>query len=302
MPRAHLPVHPTTSTTDTRRRRQLGYFFAGTFGLTWGLAALAGLAPGVIRTLTGSEFSTSNPVYYLAVSSPSVVGVAMIASSTGAAGLRELASRVFRWRVHPAYYAVVLLGWPAMDVLARVVQQTVGGSRTTSSGDDLWSLLLDGTPPTPVGLWYLAPVFLLATLALDAGPVGEEIGWKGYALPRLLAGRRGPLAGALVLGLVWGLWHAPAFLISGTAQKDQGMGFAWLLLGTVASSVIMTWLYRRTGGSILVSGILVHLMTNSTVARLWAIDLVFLVPAVLAAVALHRGRAGRTPRGPARHR
>ena len=281
-------IHESVPTATDHRPGDLRIFFAATFALTWGLAAVALFAPDAIVMVTGRQFDTTNPVYFVAVYSPTIVGIAMIATRSGFAGLGELASRVFRWRVHPGFYALVLGGWLGMDVLARLLQLAVSGESTTSSGLPLWSLLLNGTPPTPIEVWFAAPLFLVATLVLDAGPVGEEVGWKGYALPRLLDSRRGPLFAAVVFGVVWGVWHAPAFLVSGTTQSESGMGFVWLLLGTVFTSLIMTWLYRRTNGSILVSGILVHLMNNSVASQLWAIVLVLAMPATLAGVSLYR--------------
>lgn len=277
--------------TTNQRLRDLTVFFAATFGLTWGLAAIALFAPEVILLVTGSPLSATNPLFFLATYSPSVVGIIMIAARSGFAGLGELATRLFHWRVHPGYYALIFGGMLAADVLARVLQSAVAGETTTSGGLPLWSLLLNGIPPTPLEFWFAAPLFLLATLVLNPGPL-EEIGWKGYALPRIIDRPRGPLLGAVLFGLIWGLWHAPAFAISGTAQHDLGISFVWLMLGTVNLSVIMTWLYRRTSGSILVSGILVHLMANSRVSDIWAYDLVLLVPAALAGISLYR--AGKT--------
>lgn len=277
---------PAPAATD-HRPRDLPIFFIATFALTWGLAAVALFAPDAIVTLTGRAFDTANPVYFVAVYSPTIVGIAMIASRKGFAGLGELATRVFRWRVHPGFYVLVLGGWLGADALARLVQIVVSGEPTTSSGSPLWSLLLNGTPSTPIEYWYAAPLFLVATLVLDAGPVGEEIGWKGYALPRLLDSKRGPLFAAIAFGVIWGVWHAPAFFVSGTAQSEQGMGFVWLFLGTTFTSVIMTWLYKRTNGSILVSGILVHMMNNSVAAQLWAFVVVLSVPAALAGISLY---------------
>jgi uncharacterized protein len=285
-----LDTAPPIPTTPDRRRRDLVQFFAGTFGLTWGLAAVAIAAPDAIVAVTGSAFSTTNPAYYLAVYAPSVIAVVLIATQSGRSGLRELASRVFRWRVRPGYYVLVVLGLPALDMLARLVQAAVLGDPLTSSGEPLWSLLFGGVVSTPMGLWFAAPLFLLATLVLDAGPIGEEIGWKGYALPRMIGGARGPLTGAVLFGVIWGVWHAPAFLVAGTFQHDMGMNLAVLVLGSICLSLIMTWLYRRTHGSILVSGILVHLFINSTVSRLSAYTIVLAVPAIACAVALHRGR------------
>jgi uncharacterized protein len=80
------------------------------------------------------------------------------------------------------------------------------------------------------------------TLVTDPGPLGEEFGWRGFALPFLL-GRRPPLAAALILGLVWAFWHLPTFLIP-TLHQSQ-LSFPVFVLNSMALSVIMTWL---TGG------------------------------------------------------
>ncbi|WP_375425793.1 lysostaphin resistance A-like protein [uncultured Friedmanniella sp.] len=275
------------------RRHDLSWFFGLTFGLTWGVAALVLLARPQVEAVTG-EFGTSSPLYYLAVYAPSLSAVVLTAVRTGRSGLEELASRLLRRRVSPGWYALVLLAWPFADLLARLLEEIV-------TERPLGPLLLSGIPPTPLHSWYLAPAMLLATLLLDAGPLGEELGWRGYALPRLVRGRLGRLGSAAVLGLVWGAWHLPAFLISGTFQHDERMGVLWLILGTVLSSLIMTWLYLRTGGNILLAGILVHLMNNSTVSSLWAFDLVMTLPALVAAVALlRRDRSDRADRR-ARH-
>lgn len=269
-----------------RRPGDLGWFFGLSFGLTWGIAAALLLARDRVEAAVG-PFSTTNPLYVLAVYAPSLTGVVLTAVRSGRPGLRELGCRLLRRGVRGRWFALVLLGWPLADLVARLLQWGL-------TGEPLQPLLLDGTPPTTLSDWYLAPALLEATLLLDAGPLGEELGWRGYALPRLLPGRSGRLGAAVLLGLVWGLWHLPAFWISGTHQHDDGAGIFWLVLGTVASSVIMTWLYLRTGGSILVAGILVHLMNNSAVADLWAFDLVMLVPATIAGVALLQAdRRGR---------
>jgi len=86
--------------------------------------------------------------------------------------------------------------------------------------------------------------------------------------------------------VIWGVWHLPAFFVAGTFQHDAGMGIFWLILGTTLSSVVMTWLYRRTRGDVLASGLLVHLMNNSMSAQLPFIDLVYAPLAIVAAVAL----------------
>lgn len=98
----------------------------------------------------------------------------------------------------------------------------------------------------------------VSMLVTDTGPLGEEFGWRGFALPFLLR-RRPPLAAALILGVVWAFWHLPTFFIPTLSQSR--VSFLVFLPNSIALSVIMTWLYRRTGGDLLLM-ILVHLMAN----------------------------------------
>ena len=108
------------------------------------------------------------------------------------------------------------------------------------------------------GLWRVM-LAVLASFLADPGPLGEELGWRGFALPRLLEGRNA-LSAAVVLGIIWGVWHLPAFLIAGTPQSN--MSFPILLIGAVALSVLMTWAFNGTRGSVLVA-ILIHWTFNT---------------------------------------
>ena len=94
-------------------------------------------------------------------------------------------------------------------------------------------------------------------LALFIGPI-EEIGWRGLALP-LLQRHLAPIWSALLLGVIWALWHVPAFLLSGTPQSSWS--FPAFFLGVVAISVIMTPMFNAAAGSLLVM-VLFHFQTN----------------------------------------
>lgn len=106
------------------------------------------------------------------------------------------------------------------------------------------------------------PVLLFTTpqIVTNAGPLGEELGWRCYALPRLLL-LTTPLRASLILGAVWSLWHVPAFFIGGLMAPTLD-GFVWWCAGTVALTIVMTWLYVRTNGNGLVAGVIPHFVMN----------------------------------------
>jgi len=91
---------------------------------------------------------------------------------------------------------------------------------------------------------------------LILGPLSEEIGWRGYALGRLQT-RWNALTSSLIVGLVWGLWHLPLFMIAGTSMHELGLPFIGFLVGFMAISILYTWLYNNTKQS-LWSAILLH--------------------------------------------
>jgi membrane protease YdiL (CAAX protease family) len=91
---------------------------------------------------------------------------------------------------------------------------------------------------------------------LIIGPLSEEIGWRGYALGRLQT-RWNALTSSLIVGLVWGSWHLPLFMMVGTSQHELGIPFMPFLIELTASSILYTWLYNNTKQS-LWSAILLH--------------------------------------------
>jgi len=102
----------------------------------------------------------------------------------------------------------------------------------------------------------MLPVLLLILSCTDG--LGEELAWRGYALPRLLA-RHTALAASLILGVVWALWHLPLLWTAGI--QDQQLPLWLLLLDVPAKSVLFTWVFLRTRGSVLIA-VLLHGSTN----------------------------------------
>jgi membrane protease YdiL (CAAX protease family) len=107
--------------------------------------------------------------------------------------------------------------------------------------------------------WYLAVPAFAQILVL--GVLGEELGWRGYALPRLERAL-GTLGASLVIGTVWGIWHLPLWWLDGDFHAQ--IPFALFVAQDVALSVVMTWLFIRTGGSVLLVA-LFHAASNLTI-------------------------------------
>ena len=92
------------------------------------------------------------------------------------------------------------------------------------------------------------------------GPLGEELGWRGFLLPRVLQ-RTNATAAGLIVGAIWMLWHVPAFLISGLPQS--GLAFPLFVVAGIALSVVVTWLFVNARQSVLVAGIIPHAFANA---------------------------------------
>jgi membrane protease YdiL (CAAX protease family) len=228
-----------------RDRRELIVFFCLTFAITWGIGLMALLFPVQLREIFG-DFSEGNPLFFLAVFSPTLSACLLTALIEGRNGLKKLVSSLGRWRFHISYYVFILLGIPALGYLAVLL----GGG-----GNEL-----------DLGKWYLFLPLLFCQVFTDPGPLGEELGWRGFALPRLLR-LHPPIKTSLILGVIWGLWHLPAFYVSGLPQ--EGASFLFFFLGAIVLSFLSTYLYIRTRGSVLITALL-HLTTNFSLSVIGA--------------------------------
>jgi membrane protease YdiL (CAAX protease family) len=215
--------------------KPLYVYYALAFGITWGAGGL-GLLVGLYDP--NLAFSSSSPLCYLAGYGPSIAGLIMVGRLEGLAGLKRLLARALPTMAGLPWYLAVIAGFVAVNLAA---------GRAVDPG------ILARLPRWDHFLWMLP-----FTLVTDTGPIGEEFGWRGFALPFLLR-RRTPFAAAVILGAVWAFWHLPAFFIPTLTQYQ--LSFFVFAPNSIALSVITTWLYRRTGGDMLLM-ILAHLMAN----------------------------------------
>ena len=173
---------------------------------------------------------------------PSLAAALVVLNSGGRAGLRAWLGRCLQWRIGWGWVALALLLPAALTGLAAALHVALGGS----------------IPPSPaVGHTLMTAANFFLVFALG-GPLGEEFGWRGYAQPTLQEFLDWRLA-SLGLGLVWGLWHLPLFLITGTSQAHIPLGL--FLLSGVAMSVVFAWLVNRCAGSV-VAALLLHTGIN----------------------------------------
>lgn len=213
--------------TTAQPSRALGYFLAGTFGwawLLWGYWVFA-MPPGGLQV--SPAFILCAVVGGLA---PSLSALAVSYATGGTDAVVRLLKPLARWQVGWRTAIVVLLLVPAATAASVVLQAIFVGP-------------LKWADPAILAMALIWPVM---------AALGEELGWRGFLMPRLAL--RWPLpAAALVTGLVWGLWHLPADYV---ALKGYGGWFvaAFLLNGPIvltAHAVIMAWIWKKTGGSTL---------------------------------------------------
>ena len=231
-------MNPSSPRPSNRGRTALVGYFLATFAFTW-TAWLAPAALGAPRD-TGL-LALGGPVFLLGVFAPAFVALAFTASSEGRAGVTRLLARIGRWHVGARFYLFAISYMAATKLIAALVHRIAIGE---------WPRFGDASLPLMLG------AILVSTLV----QAGEEVGWRGYALPRL-AMHLGLGGASIVLGVIWALWHLPLFFLPGSGS--DGQSFPIYLLHVTALSVAMCWLYWKTEGSLLLV-MLMHASVNNT--------------------------------------
>jgi CAAX protease family protein len=218
-------------------RHPLVFFFTLTCLLTWGWDMLSwALALGPPRILN-----------IVSASAPTVVAFLILASTSGKPGVLRLLRRYVRWRVGVQWYLVAVIGVAVLIFLSMAV---VPGVLAEFVAPD-WSFVP----------FYLSS-FVFVLFLPPGGPLLEEGGWRGFALPRLQR-LHGPLVGTLILGALWSVWHLTLFFgpIAGSNPDASfvsvGIAFALFTIGEIGLSVIITWILNNCRGSVLMA-ILAH--------------------------------------------
>jgi membrane protease YdiL (CAAX protease family) len=229
-------------------------YFALAFAISWGGMLLiiggVGAIPG-----TAEETTKLFPaVYLVTVAGPSLAGLLLTGLTGGWTAFRELGSRLLKWRVGARWYAVALLTTP-LTVMATLL------SLSLISPEFLPGFLTTSVKASLLQFGFVASVGLLTGLL-------EELGWTGFAIPRLL-GRHGVLATGLFVGLLWGAWHFLSNIWgSGTSS---GVPLALFMPAILFSflppyRMLMVWVYERT------ENLLVAILMHASLVAFWIIS------------------------------
>jgi CAAX protease family protein len=230
--------------------------YAGAW-LTWlpivlsedGAGVLPFSSPLTRPSLGGGSFLQIAGVF----AGPALAGFIMTGATEGRAGVGRLLRRFVLWRVALRWYLLVLIGPAVVVALGTIV---LPGATTSFRA-------LDSIVPDPMSV--LTYLVMFALVLVLGGPLGEEPGWRGFALPRL-QGLHGPLLGSLILGSLWAFWHLPlnfipswgvGFLASGGGARLIVLSIVIGLVNTVAFTIVLTWVFNNTFGSLLMV-ILLH--------------------------------------------
>jgi len=280
-----------SSPSHAGSRSGLGAFFILTYAASW----LAWGTMVVFRVPAGSV-SPGQPMpapgglllFALGGFAPSIAGVLMTWRTGGRPGLRDLWKRCTRFNLGSRPYLVILLA-PVLIAGARVAVQLLRGGHLSLPAVLAQPVLLAG---------FVAQILLF-------GPVSEELGWRGFALDRLLA-RWGGLRSSLILGAIHAFWHLPLFFIPGTIQQlwgDPVLHLGLFALGTLGGAVVFTWLHLATRGSVW-AAVMYHLTSNCSISLVWMsvhggkVDmLVMALASVAVAAGLMLADSGKRRRG-----
>lgn len=230
------------------KKYALVIFFALAYVFTW-----SNWLPQALNSRGVTSIQVPGFLTLLAGYGPALAAIIVASLAHGRQGLRELFGRLFRWQVGIQWYLIALFLPVLITLLAITLNNLTGGATPDFSAA--------GFPfgPAETPLWQKILILLLVfTLGFDG--LGEELGWRGFALPKLLE-RYSPLVSSLILGALWAVWHFPYALSEGSFLSVVPLH--WFFINLLAVSIIYTWIFINTNGSLLLA-LLFHAAGNVT--------------------------------------
>jgi len=209
------------------KKYPIAWFYILAFAISWLGMILAALGSHRIAPFDSPYIQLLSIFYAVG---PALAAVIVLWVVEGKIGVQNLLKGLIRWRVSPVWYIVALLGSLMLLITAQGITQLLGLSATV--------------PTQPVDL---SPYVVLSFAVNFFATTCEEIGWRGFALPRLQK-RHSAFIATLIVGTLWAFWHLPIVFIVGNPMSEYP--FLWFIL-IVTNAFIYTWIYNSTKGSIL---------------------------------------------------
>jgi membrane protease YdiL (CAAX protease family) len=246
----NTPLEPFQTTSQSKKLQKLVqqhpllFFFLTAFTISWILSIPFILSEwGILH----GDFTI---VFVVKSFGPFVAAYIITRVTEGKIGVLRLRQRIKQKQASWQWYLFILLGIPLLIMIGIIIQ-----------------------PGALTGFQGLKPILLVsyplnfAAVLFGGGPLGEEPGWRGFALPRMQQ-RYGPLQGTLFLGVLWACWHLPDFLTSAQGG-GPGTGFASFLINfpiflvlVVSLAILLTWIFNHNRGSIFIV-LLAHASVNT---------------------------------------
>jgi membrane protease YdiL (CAAX protease family) len=214
------------------KRNSLPVFFVLTFIITWAM-----WFPAVLTKLNGgaSILGPDNPVGQFGRWAPGIAAIILTAFIAGKKGIGDLFRPLKIWQVNIGWYLVALFYQPLLFFFAKWVDGLFGNAYEVVS--PLASVNID----VPI-------IFVIIGVIISAipGALMEELGWRGFALPKLQSGNTALIA-SIILGLIWGAWHIPSIIFFG---ETNALNIIWSVANFIPVTILFTWLYNNTQGSL----------------------------------------------------
>jgi membrane protease YdiL (CAAX protease family) len=230
--------------TSWLKKNPVPAFFVLTFAIAWSIwLPLGFLVP-------------ENPYLSLPGAwAPTISALILIGLTDGKVGVRNFLTRLLHWRVGLGWYLIVLFGVAIIAYLA------IGAGKLL--GIPAPALSLPNGLPREMLPAFLPIIFIVNIFA--GGPLAEDIGWRGYILPKMREGMTA-LHASLIIGVIWAFWHLPYFIFPAWRSAVGSIPFFWFALLTTSWSVLFAWVYVNTE-SILMP-VLFHAAINTTLGTL----------------------------------
>jgi membrane protease YdiL (CAAX protease family) len=254
---------------DILRRKPVVSYFTLTYILSWLF-----LIPGFMALLNAGwdqdGLDTIPPLALIGLIGtfgPSIAAIILTRTTEGKSKTWQLIKKLIIWRVHIKWYLFVLFVPAILLSVSALISRLFGFS--------LGQAIFTNFPVV---------VITSILMTIPFGPLPEELGWRGYALPKLLE-KYNPITASLIVGFFWAFWHIPAFFVPGVAIPSvfevNALTILLYLLNNTALSLIFTAVYLRTKGSVLIA-ILLHAGSNASA------NIVYYVLPQIESVASHR--------------